>query len=132
MLQAYRRYADFSGRANRSEFWLFQLFFLLVLVGASITRALVKATAGEAIAALLVTTVFGLFALASLVPSLSVSFRRLHDIDRSAWWILLGFIPLLGSLVLLVFHVLPGTPGPNRFGPQPHGAEPAPDAAVFS
>jgi uncharacterized membrane protein YhaH (DUF805 family) len=132
MLQAYRRYADFSGRANRSEFWLFQLFFLLVLVGASITRALVKATAGEAIAALLFATVFGLFALASLVPSLSVGFRRLHDIDRSAWWILLGFIPLLGSLVLLVLHVLPGTPGPNRFGPQPAGGEPAPDAAVFS
>ncbi|WP_366074962.1 DUF805 domain-containing protein [Phenylobacterium sp.] len=53
--------------------------------------------------------------LGSAIPSLAVQFRRLHDIDRSAWWVLLNLIPLLGALVLFVFHLLPGTPGPNRF-----------------
>jgi len=57
--------------------------------------------------------------LGSAIPGIAVQFRRLHDIDRSAWWGLLGLIPLLGALVLLVLHLLPGTPGPNRFGPPP-------------
>ncbi len=59
--------------------------------------------------------------LALLVPSLAVTFRRLHDTNRKGWWILIGFIPLIGQLVLFIFYVLDGTPGPNRFGPDPKG-----------
>jgi uncharacterized membrane protein YhaH (DUF805 family) len=61
----------------------------------------------------------GLYALAVLIPSIAVTVRRLHDTDRSGWWILLGLIPLVGTIILLVFVCLDGTPGPNRFGTNP-------------
>ena len=61
-----------------------------------------------------------------LLPSIAVAVRRLHDTDRSGWWILLGFIPIIGGIVLLVFYVLEGTQGPNRFGPDPKAAAAAP------
>ena len=64
------------------------------------------------------------------IPALAVTFRRLHDTDRSAWWILVGLIPFLGALALLVFYCLDGTPGANRFGPDPKGR--GGDPAVFS
>jgi uncharacterized membrane protein YhaH (DUF805 family) len=62
-----------------------------------------------------------LFGLASFIPSLSVTVRRLHDTDKSGWLILLGLIPLIGVIILLVFYILPGTKGPNKFGPDPYG-----------
>ena len=65
----------------------------------------------------------GLFSLAVLIPSIAVSVRRLHDIDRTGWWVLIGLVPLVGQIVLLVFHVLDSTPGPNRFGPNPKSTE---------
>ena len=61
----------------------------------------------------------GLFALGILIPHLAVMVRRLHDTDRSGWWLLLGLLPLLGGLVLLIFFIIGGTRGPNRFGPDP-------------
>jgi uncharacterized membrane protein YhaH (DUF805 family) len=64
----------------------------------------------------------GIYGLAVLIPTLAVSVRRLHDIDRSGWWILIGLVPLLGVIVLLVFALLEGTPGDNRYGPNPKGA----------
>ena len=63
----------------------------------------------------------GLFVLATLIPTIAVLVRRLHDTDRSGWWVLINFIPLIGSLVLLVFAVLDSQPGANRFGPNPKG-----------
>jgi uncharacterized membrane protein YhaH (DUF805 family) len=68
-----------------------------------------------------VFAIFTLFFLYSLIPSLSFSFRRLHDINMSAWWILVGVIPFLGPLVLLVLSLVDGTPGENRFGADPKG-----------
>ena len=117
MFEAYKRYADFQGRASRSEYWLFALFVFIV--------AMVFVVAGVALSGgspepnTLVMIPYFIFLLGSLVPSLAVGFRRLHDTDRSAWWLLISFIPLIGSVVLLVFYCLPGTPGPNRFGPAP-------------
>ncbi len=64
----------------------------------------------------------GIFSLAILVPSIAVSVRRLHDIDRTGWWVLLSFVPLIGAIVLLVFAVQEGTPGDNRYGPNPKTA----------
>jgi uncharacterized membrane protein YhaH (DUF805 family) len=61
----------------------------------------------------------GLFALAMLIPSISVGVRRLHDTDRSGWWLLLGLIPVIGAIVLIVFYLLDSQPGENRFGPNP-------------
>jgi uncharacterized membrane protein YhaH (DUF805 family) len=59
--------------------------------------------------------------LVFLLPQLAVTIRRLHDIDRSGWWFWFAYVPLVGAITLLIFCCMPGTPGPNRFGPPPHG-----------
>ncbi len=117
MFEAYKRYADFQGRASRSEYWLFVLFVMLVAFGFSLLNAVL--TGGSPEPNMLVMTLYGIFMLGSFVPSLAVGFRRLLDTNRSAWWILIALIPLIGSIVRSVFYCLPGTPGPNRFGPAP-------------
>lgn len=111
-----RRYAEFSGRSRRKEFWLFELFLLVV----SIVLGIIEGTVGINT---MVGGIYGplttLFALGTIVPSIAVSIRRLHDTDRSGWWLLLAFVPLVGFLVLLFFFVSDGTKGPNRFGADP-------------
>ena len=139
MLMPLRRYAEFNGRSRRKEYWMFTLFLILV----SVVLLLLEMAAG-------VDEMFGagggplslIFTLATFVPSLSVSVRRLHDVDRTGWWlvvplvalVLLGFagvtqfgwlaavagiVALVSLIVILVFAVSDGTPGPNRFGPDP-------------
>ncbi|GAB3809780.1 DUF805 domain-containing protein [Micromonospora zhanjiangensis] len=113
----FSQYVGFSGRARRSEYWWFLLFAILVGIVASVLdSALGTKFDGSASSSgyigLIVNLVF-------LLPSLAVSVRRLHDTDRSGWWILIGLIPFIGAIVLLVFFVLAGTPGSNRFGPDP-------------
>jgi uncharacterized membrane protein YhaH (DUF805 family) len=99
--------AVFRGRARRSEFWWFTLFNI----------------AGSFVLGFLDSLLFGhevlsaLFALGTLIPVLAVTVRRLHDVDRSGWWILIGLVPLIGWIVLLVWYVREGTPGLNQFGP---------------
>jgi uncharacterized membrane protein YhaH (DUF805 family) len=124
MLQAYRRYADFEGRAGRAEYWLFVALYMLAGIACGIVGRLLDAIGGDNLA-LLAYLPYGVFLLVSFVPGLAVSFRRLHDTGRSAWWLLIALIPLLGGLVLVVLCALPGTQGPNRFGPRP--GEIAPD-----
>ena len=102
-----QKYVNFSGRAMRSEYWWYVLFVVIVAVVLAIIDNLV-------IGASLLGSIWS---LATLLPSLGVSVRRLHDLDKSGWWLLLGFIPLIGALVLLYWFCLPGTPGDNRFGP---------------
>lgn len=119
MLTAYKRYFDFQGRASRSEYWLFALLMFLVAFGVSSGVGFLRLATGSATAGSWVYVLFGLFILGSLIPSVAVGFRRLHDTDRSAWWLLISFLPIIGSIVLIVFYCLPGTPGPNRFGPAP-------------
>ena len=105
-----QKYADFQGRAGRPEFWWFMLAILLAtLVGALIDDVLIGG--GQ-----LIETLVG---LGTLVPQLAVGTRRLHDTDRSGWWQLLHFVPLVGSIVLIVFWAMPGNAAPNRFGAQP-------------
>ncbi|GHG53935.1 DUF805 domain-containing protein [Streptomyces griseocarneus] len=104
-----KKYATFSGRAGRPEFWMFSLISFVI----SIVLAVIDAVLGT-------DPVIGLvYSLAVLLPGLAVGVRRLHDIDRSGWWLLLALIPLLGSIVLLVFFALPGTQGENSYGPKP-------------
>lgn len=113
-----KKYADFTGRSRRKEYWM---FFLLVIVCALVI-GFVEGMLG-------LTNMIGpygpistIFLLGILVPSIAVGIRRLHDTDRSGWWILLGLVPLVG-LVLLVFYVLEGTRGPNQYGPDPKGED---------
>lgn len=163
MLLPLKRYADFSGRSRRREYWLFFLGAIVLYV-ALITLAAVL-LGGAAIGAMdadagSVTAMFGqgflaigvilaiiLVWWALLIPSLAVGVRRLHDVDRSGWWLMIGYGPwlageilasvlrpewlvglihagaLVGFIVLLVFAVRPGTSGPNRFGPDPKGVD---------
>ncbi|RBP08196.1 uncharacterized membrane protein YhaH (DUF805 family) [Roseiarcus fermentans] len=102
-----KKYADFQGRANRPEFWWFMLAVLIAtLIAAIIDDELIGG--GE-----IVETIVG---LATIVPSLAVGVRRLHDTDRSGWWQLLHLLPLIGLIVLIVWWVTPGNAAPNRFG----------------
>ena len=115
--EALRKYATFEGRARRKEYWFFALFNFLAVVILSIVDMGIGTFNEEAEIGLL----GGVYLLAVLVPSIAVTVRRLHDTDRSGWWILLNFIPLIGSIVILVFTLLDSQPGGNRFGPNPKG-----------
>lgn len=115
MFAAYARYWDFQGRADRSEYWLFCLWVFILGVGAGLVDRLGLQSEGPFGPCTLFLT------FANLIPNLSLSFRRLHDTNRSAWWLLIALIPLVGALVLFVFSLLRGTPGENRFGPTPGG-----------
>ena len=137
MLMPLRRYAEFSGRSRRKEYWMFTLFIALVsavfvtLMFAGGFSTMMAAESGgldEGPGALfwIGLVPLCLFFLAIIVPSIAVGVRRFHDRDMSGWWylgfIVLGAIPYVGiiaSIASFVITVLPGTPGPNRFGPDP-------------
>jgi len=105
-------YANFSGRAPRSEFWWWSLFNMAMLIG--LIAAGIPFKDGS-IPDKGFAVIFFLYILATFLPNLAVAIRRFHDSDKSGWWFLLAFIPV-GGIVLLVFYCLPGTPGTNRFG----------------
>lgn len=106
------KYADFTGRSARSEFWYFFLFNFVVQFVLSLLGNMIS----------IFGILSGLVALALLLPGLAVSVRRLHDIDRSGWWLLIGFVPLVGAILLIVWDCTAGTPGDNRFGRNPLAA----------
>lgn len=131
MLMPLRRYAEFSGRSRRKEFWMWVLFTtiinsLLMLLG--FWGAEERLFSSEEELMLYFACTIGLFALVTFIPNLALVVRRLHDTDRSGWNILFGLIPIVGGFILLYFYISEGTPGPNRFGPDPKGA----DAAAFA
>ena len=180
MFMPLKRFAEFSGRSRRMEFWMWIVFqFLVAIAFVIILVALVGGAAmsgdvGQMMAmggiALIVYLLYFLWALISFIPGLAVTIRRLHDTDRSGWWVMLYWGPyllfivagsvlgagaqmggeptegaamtggligvvaglawLVGCLVLLVFMFLEGTPGPNRYGPDPKGR--GGDARVFT
>lgn len=105
------KYADFNGRAHRTEFWMFMLVYFVVYIGLGIVSGIVG----------LGFILPGLFALAMFVPGLAIGARRLHDTNRSGWWQLIGLIPFIGLIVMIVFLVTDSQPGDNQFGPNPKG-----------
>jgi len=117
-LAVLKKYAVFSGRASRPEYWYFVLFNLLVSIGLSMIDGVLGSFSEEGGVGLL----SGLYALAVLLPTIGVSVRRLHDIGRSGWWVLIGLVPVIGTIVLLVFAVLDSQPGANEYGPNPKTA----------
>jgi uncharacterized membrane protein YhaH (DUF805 family) len=115
-------YADFEGRASRSEYWWFQLFQLIAYLVLGITFAIIgSAVGGTGSGFLTVIILIGLLMLALVIPNLAVMARRFHDQDLSGWLILLYFIPYAGGLIIVVFMCIRGTDGPNRYGSDPFG-----------
>lgn len=117
-LEVLKKYAVFSGRARRKEYWYFFLFNFI----ASIALAVVDSMTGSFDAEAGVGLLGVIYALGVLIPGLAVSVRRLHDIGRSGWWLLIIFLPLIGAIVLLVFMLLEGKSDTNQYGPDPKGA----------
>ena len=125
MLMPYRRYADFSGRSQRQEFWMFELLIFILYVvymilislfasAPTVDPATGEISGGGGMMATVVSGLFGLFWLGTIIPAIAVAVRRMHDQDRSGWWIL---VPIAN----IIFYCMDGTPGPNRFGPDPKG-----------
>lgn len=109
-----KKYAAFSGRARRSEFWYFTLFNVLITIVLAIVDF--ETTRIGALTAL--------YGLAVLIPGLAVEVRRLHDTNRSGWWLFIAFVPLVGAILLLVFFVQDSQTGENRYGPNPKAEAP--------
>lgn len=112
------KYAQFTGRARRLEYWYFALFNVI----ASIVLAVLDGLFGTFNTATGAGLLSGLYALAVLVPSLAVAVRRLHDTDRTGWWLLIALVPVIGVIVLLVFMLIDSQPGANQYGPNPKEA----------
>ncbi len=113
-LAVLKKYAEFSGRAGRPEFWMFFLihFIILIVLFAISTRV----------------NFFGIiyliYVLGTIVPYIAAAVRRLHDTDKSGWFILIGFIPVVGGIILLILLALPGSSDSNRFGAPPAAQPP--------
>ena len=115
----YGNYAKFDGRASRSEYWWFFLFSFLVALAFWVVALVLYAATRSAAVFGIVFAGIAIFGIASLIPSIAVGVRRLHDTDRSGWWYLIAFIPYIGAIILLIFFALPSSPTYNRFGPPP-------------
>ena len=111
----YSKYATFAGRAPRSELWFFSLFSVLGMLSAIILDIMIGTNSKAGTGGVF----YALFALVNLLPSISVQVRRLHDLDRSGWWVWICLIPLIGFIILLVWWCTKGTTGDNRFGADP-------------
>ncbi|UVD59466.1 DUF805 domain-containing protein (plasmid) [Rhizobium sp. Pop5] len=136
-----QKYATFSGRASRSEYWWFFLFYMLLAIAIAVLAFVVGAFSGQqgevSSGVVLVMVIGGLLALALVLPILSLQVRRFHDRNISGWWylalIILGMVPYIGpftSLSITIISVLRGTEGPNKFGPDP--LRPEARAEVFA
>lgn len=114
-LAVLRKYAVFNGRARRKEYWMFTLFNFIFMLVAYILDSIFSGNMGYGF-------IYMIYSLAVLLPSLAVSVRRLHDIGKSGWYILLAFIPIIGGIWLLVLMCLDGNAGDNMYGPNPKTA----------
>jgi uncharacterized membrane protein YhaH (DUF805 family) len=104
-------YVTFSGRAPRSEYWW---FFLFNIIGAVVTNVIDVSVIGMPLTSII-------WSLALILPGIAVSVRRMHDLDKSGWWIFIGLIPILGLILIIYWFVSRGTEGANRFGSDPLG-----------
>ncbi|MBP6750103.1 MAG: DUF805 domain-containing protein [Xanthomonadaceae bacterium] len=127
MLMPLKRYFDFEGRSRRKEYWMFVLLYTLLMIPALILTVAGIATSGDSNElsgmGALGASLFGLIILIFFIPSIAVQVRRFHDQDKSGWFVLLNLIPSIGGLIVLVFMCLEGTPGENRYGPDPKGPD---------
>ena len=121
-LKVLKQYADFSGRARRKEYWMFYLFHLIIVF----LLVFLMAFSGGGFEAgsepnFVVIAILGIYVLATIIPTVAVTVRRLHDIGKSGWWYLINFIPYIGGFVLLIFACMDSNNGPNEWGENPKG-----------
>jgi len=109
-----KKYAVFSGRARRKEYWTFVLFNVIITVVLTMIEGVADSNSEGS-----QSTLATLYGLVVLTPSLAVGVRRLHDIGKSGWWMLIGLIPIIGTIVLLIFAVRDSQPADNQYGPNP-------------
>jgi uncharacterized membrane protein YhaH (DUF805 family) len=117
-LEVLKKYAVFSGRARRKEYWLFFLFNVII----ALVLGFIDGAAGLADGQSGYGPLGGLYTLAIFIPGIAVSVRRLHDTDHSGWWLFIALVPLIGAIVLLVFMVRDSQQGQNQYGPNPKEA----------
>lgn len=110
--RAWKNYFNFADRANRTEYWLFVLINLVISLAVLLIGGLLGKSIGLAL--------YWLFTMATLIPSLSLCVRRLHDTNRSGWWFLIVLVPFVGGIILFILFLLAGTSGANRFGNVPN------------
>jgi uncharacterized membrane protein YhaH (DUF805 family) len=108
-VEVLQKYAVFSGRARRAEYWIFTLVNLII---SAVLYGIDSALGMGGILS-------GVYGLAVLIPGLAVGARRLHDTNRSGWWLLIGIIPIIGAVILIIFFIQDSQPGPNQYGPNP-------------
>lgn len=118
-LVAFKKYAEFSGRARRKEYWMFWLFYYLFGIG----LVIVELITGSLNYFIGLGPLSLLFSLVMLIPSISVTVRRLHDIDKSGWFIFINLIPIIGQIWLLILLITDSTAGNNKYGDNPKGVE---------
>ena len=113
-LECWKKYATFSGRARRKEYWMWALFNFLVTSGMVIVDGILQASG------ILTIGILGMvYSFAAILPGWAVFNRRMHDIGKSGWWCLIGLVPVVGAIVLLVFTCKDSQPGDNEYGPNP-------------
>ena len=118
-IKVLKQYADFNGRARRKEYWMYSLFLVIAYIVAAILDNVAGLTFKMADQSMGYGYIYLLFALATIIPSLAVSVRRLHDINKSGWYYLISFIPFIGAIILIIWAVKEGDKGTNQFGPDP-------------
>ncbi len=117
-IEVLKKYTEFSGRSRRKEYWYFVLFNFIVsivLIGVDSMVGTLNSEGGYGVFSTI-------YSIAVLLPTIGVGIRRLHDIGRTGWWLLIGLLPLIGFIVLIIFFVKDSQPGENQYGPNPKGA----------
>jgi len=117
-LKVLKQYADFSGRARRKEYWMFTLFNVVILIPLYLIVVAGAALGSNGLVAIGAILYIG-YAFAIIIPSLAVCVRRLHDIGKSGWYYLIGFIPLVGAIILIVWFCTDSQTGENEWGSNP-------------
>lgn len=118
-----KQYADFEGRARRKEYWMFFLINFIISMAIGFVSGFIGGMSGDPSMASITMLPPMLYSLGVLLPSIAVGVRRLHDTNRSGWWLLIGLVPLIGAIVLIVFFVQDSQAGSNQYGENPKGTE---------